>query len=206
MAEILGLPSGGARYVLELTDKERQAARDHLKSLGLPLTRAVVGIHTGGGGRWRLKQWEIASFTELMSQLRREFAGDVDILLFGGPLERECNARIAGSHGGVFDAGCDNEVRHFAALVEHCSVLVSGDSLAMHVGLAMGCRTVVLFGPTRHAEIELYGMGEKVIPDLDCLVCYKTDCDFAPNCMQSISVSMVRDAVARQLEHVTARR
>ena len=33
-----------------------------------------------------------------------------------------------------------------------------------------------------------------------CLSCYKTACDFVPNCMDLISVSMVSDAVIRQLE------
>src|SRR5262249_34140064 len=147
MADILGLPPDGSRYVLKLTENEHKAARDHLTRLGLRLNRPIVGIHTGGGGRWRLKQWESGSFGNLLSELRREFADDFDIVLFGGPLERKCNAEIASAHPGVFNAGCDNEVRHFAGLVAHCSVLVSGDSLAMHVALAMECRTIVLFGP-----------------------------------------------------------
>jgi heptosyltransferase-2 len=72
----------------------------------------------------------------------------------------------------------------------------------MHIALAMGRRVVVLFGPTSHEEIELFGLGEKVIPDLDCLVCYKRECDFIPNCMNSITVNMVLQAVFRQLSRV----
>jgi heptosyltransferase-2 len=102
----------------------------------------------------------------------------------------------------VFDSGCDNEVRHFAALINCCSIVLSGDSLAMHVALATGRRSVVLFGPTSHTEIELFGLGEKVIPDLDCLVCYKRECDYVPNCMESISVDMVKQAVIRQLNAI----
>lgn len=78
--------------------------------------------------------------------------------------------------------------------------MLSADSLAMHVALAVGSRAVVYFGPTSHAEIELFGRGEKVIPDLDCLVCYKQDCDFVPTCMDAISVEMIKQAVLRQLE------
>jgi heptosyltransferase-2 len=58
---------------------------------------------------------------------------------------------------------------------------------------------VVLFGPTSSAEIDLHGLGEKVIPDMGCLVCYKGACDFTPNCMDLIGVDMVSDAVERQL-------
>ena len=88
---------------------------------------------------------------------------------------------------------------HFAALVGLCNVAVTGDTLAMHVALALGRRVVVLFGPTSAPEIDTYGQGEKVVPDMSCLACYKNACDFVPNCMDLISVDMVRDAVVRQL-------
>jgi heptosyltransferase-2 len=70
----------------------------------------------------------------------------------------------------------------------------------MHVALAVGSRVVVWFGPTSHTEIDLFGQGEKVIPDLSCLVCYKQDCDAVPNCMDSISVETVKRALFRQLK------
>jgi len=69
----------------------------------------------------------------------------------------------------------------------------------MHVAIARGRRTVVLFGPTSLNEIEVFDRGERLAPDLDCLVCYKSDCDFVPNCMESISADMVHAAVHRQL-------
>ena len=71
-------------------------------------------------------------------------------------------------------------MRHFAALLGHCDVVVTGDTLAMHLALALGRRTVVLFGPTSAAEIELYGLGEKVVPDMACLSCYKNELRFRP--------------------------
>jgi len=188
------------QYVLELTDREKQAGRDHLTALGLDLNKAIVGMHTGGGGRWRLKQWHEESFVALLKQLAHVLGPSTQLVLFGGPLERERNHRIRKTvRASLFDAGCDNEVRHFAALISCCAVVVSGDSLAMHIALAMGRRIAVLFGPTSHTEIELFGLGEKVIPNLDCLVCYKQKCDFVPNCMDAISVEMVTQALVRQL-------
>ncbi len=112
----------------------------------------------------------------------------MQFLLLGGPAERERNDRLkARVQVPLLDPGCDNTVRHFAALLSHCDVVVTGDTLAMHLSLALGKRTVVLFGPTSAAEIELYGLGEKVVPDMTCLSCYKTSCDFVPNCMDLIS-------------------
>ena len=146
------------------------------------------------------KQWHEEKFIALIPELFNELGHRSQILLFGGPLERERNQRIKKNvKVPVFDAGWDNDVRHFASLVSYCSVVVSGDSLAMHVALAMERRVVILFGPTSNTEIDLFGLGEKVIPNLDCIVCYKNICDCSPNCMDLISVDMVKNAIIRQL-------
>ena len=198
MAAILGLEGRPHRYVLELDDAERAAARRHLGSIGIDWARPVVGLNTGAGGRWPLKQWREDGYVDLVAQLRR--IHDVQFVLLGGPSEQARNDRLkAASAVPLVDPGCDNSVRHFAALVACCDVVVTGDTLAMHLSLAQGRRTVVLFGPTSWAEIELYGLGEKVVPDMACLSCYKTSCDFVPNCMDLISVEMVQQAVERQL-------
>jgi ADP-heptose:LPS heptosyltransferase len=205
MCAILGLPSAEARYVFELTEGEKQAGQRHLGELGLERDTTIVGIHTGGGGRWRFKQWHEASFIALIDELARERGHDTPMVLFGGPLEREMNRRIMEAVSvPLYDAGCDNGVRHVAALLNCCAVVVSGDSLPMHLALAMGRRVVVLFGPTSHTEIELFGLGEKIVPDLDCLACYKQECDFVPSCMDMVSVEMVKRAIVRQLSAATA--
>ena len=131
----------------------------------------------------------------------------VQLVLLGGPSEEDRHERLkAKSPVRLIDSGCGNPVRHFAAIVDHCDVVVTGDTLAMHIALARKKRAVVVFGPTSAPEIELYGLGEKVIPDMGCLSCYKTSCDFVPNCMDLISTDMMEAAVARQLEIALASR
>jgi heptosyltransferase-2 len=200
MCSILEISGDGMRYVLELTEDEKERGRSHLENLGLDLGKSIVGIHTGGGERWALKQWHEERFVALIRELSMEQGMDSQVLLLGGPSEREQNRNIKYKlNVPLFDAGCDNEVRHFASLAGCCSVVICGDSLAMHIALAMGSRVVALFGPTSSAEIELFGKGEKVVPEMGCLACYKPACDFSPNCMDLISVDMVRKAVERQL-------
>jgi ADP-heptose:LPS heptosyltransferase len=198
MAEILGLAGRKHRYVFELATEEIKRAKAHLESIGLDFRRPVIGLNTGAGGRWPLKQWREDGYLELVSRIHRR--EDVQFLLLGGPAEQERNDRLKhASSVRLLDPGCDNTIRHFAALLSHCDVAVTGDTLAMHLSLSLGKRTVVLFGPTSAAEIELYGLGEKVVPDMTCLSCYKTSCDFVPNCMDLISTDMVEKAVLRQL-------
>jgi heptosyltransferase-2 len=202
MAEILGLPPRG-EYVLELTAAELGRARDHLRGLGVDPDRPILGLNTGAGERWPLKQWRLDGYLDLLTRAHQEHG--VSVLLLGGKAERDRHAHLVReARVPVFDAGNDNGVRHFAALTAQCAVVVSGDTLAMHIALAARRRVVALFGPTSSAEIELYGLGEKVVPDMECLVCYKEHCDFVPNCMDLISADMVAAAVKRQLDRAVS--
>ena len=166
MAEILGLTKPALAPVMMLSEKELAKSRQHLVSLGLDFSRRpIIGMNTGAGGRWPLKQWTEAGYVELIGRLARRY--DVQFVLLGGPGERERHERLkAASAVPLIDSGCDNPVRHFAAIVSHCDLVITGDTLAMHLSLALGRRTVVLFGPTSAAEIELYGLGEKVVPKM----------------------------------------
>lgn len=198
MLEIIGCSGAEHRYVLELSEEERERGRAHLQRLGVDLSLPVIGLNTGAGHRWQLKQWREEGYLELIERLAKRRS--VQFVLLGGPEERERHQRLLSrSRVPLIDSGCDNPVRHFAAIVAACNLVVAGDTLAMHLALALGRRAVILFGPTSSAEIEMYGMGEKVVPKMDCLVCYKPTCDFVPNCMDLITTDMVEEAVERQL-------
>lgn len=200
MLDIIGLSGNGMKYILNLTQPELEQGRLYLKSLGMKLNKTIIGIHTGAGARWPQKQWGEDKIIDLIGRLASG-AGKHQVVLFGGPSEKELNLRIASQSGKkVFDSGCDNSVRQVAAMLACCSVVLSGDTLAMHMALAMERRVVVMFGPTSAAEIELFGLGEKVVPDMDCLACYKRECSKNPNCMDSISVDDVIKAIRRQLD------
>ena len=202
MLEIIGLRGAPHRYVLELSEGERARGRTHLEQRGVDFSRPVIGLNTGAGRRWPLKQWRKEGYLELIERLARRHSAQ--LVLLGGPEEHERHQLlIESSKVPLIDSGCDNAVRHFAAIVGACTLVVAGDTLAMHLSLALSRRTIVLFGPTSAAEIEMYGLGEKVLPQMDCLACYKNACDFVPNCMDLITTDMVEAAVNRQLSRIS---
>ncbi len=202
MAAILGVEWRKEPPILELTPEDTAFGRQLRARHAPPAGGLVVGLNTGAGGRWRFKRWTERGYAELIARLH----GDGQrVFLLGGPEEVERNARLAaGSGGTAVETGCDNSLRQFAGIVDQCDVVVTGDTLAMHIAIARGKRTVVLFGPTSLHEIEVFGRGERLAPELDCLVCYKTDCDFVPNCMESLSTEVVHASVRRQVETLRA--
>ena len=199
MAELEDEPG---EYDLTISDSARARARQTFDRLGLPAGRPVVGINTGCGPVFETKAWTESGFTELIRSLGED--GRVSVLLLGGTREAELHERLTDVCGDltgrtVFDAGTDNPLEDFFALVDVCGVVVSTDSLAMHVGIALKKRVVAFFGPTCEQEIDLFGRGEKIVTDYDCSPCYLKTCDVRPSCMQALSAETVEAAVRRQL-------
>ena len=85
------------------------------------------------------------------------------------------------------------------ALVDLCDVVVTGDTLPIHVAAGLGKKVVGLFGPTSAREIDLYGRGVKLAGEVDCLCCYRGSCSRRPTCMEALLPGCVFDVVRRLL-------
>ena len=129
-------------------------------------------------------------------QSELDFLRFAKIILFGGKDEIERNKEIKKEvNFDIIDGGCDNSLLEFAGLINLCDVMVTSDSLALMIAIALKRKVVCFFGPTSIHEINLYGLGKKIFPKMECLCCYKKECDKKPNCMDNISVDEIIDAV-----------
>jgi ADP-heptose:LPS heptosyltransferase len=184
-----------------LTEDERHFAEEYFQSLGLNRQHPIIGMNTGAGARWAKKSWKVEHQVELVRSVKESHPG-WQILLLGGPEEVERNRILEKRCANlVINTGL-HTVRKFAALVGQTYVLITADTLALHLGLALGRQVVGLFGPTSHEEIGLCTSGEKLFAELDCLGCYLNDCDKSPDCMDLITPEMVLEAVERRLERI----
>jgi len=199
--ESLGLPTPIGQTSLPVAERHRSRARGWLESVGWGLDRPLVGMNTGAGGRWRFKSWGESQTAELARRVHDKHGAKV--VLLGGSAEASRNEDIASlaGRGGVIAGPTDLGLLEFTALIEQCDLLVTSDSLALHLSVAVGRPVVAFFGPTSADEIETYGLGEKVVTHLECRCCYLKDCDVRPHCMQSISVDRMEQSVARWLPH-----
>ncbi len=177
-------------YILNISDSDARYAQDLLNKLELCPNRVIIGLDTGAGSRFVNKAWTEEGFVELIRLIRANL--DVEILLLGGPQERQRNIRIARQALGLaHNVGCDHSFRQFAAIESKCCLIVSGDTAALHIAVALGKLVVALFGSTCDQEIELYGRGVKVASSMECRPCYKNSCDKDVNCMNSITAAEV---------------
>ncbi len=159
----------------------------------------LIGINTGGGGRWQLKKWTLAGYIECIKRLKQQHPG-TGLVLLGGPEEVELNRQILDAVGDdVVDGGCRNSLMEFAALVGQLDVLLTSDSLAMHIGVALDKPTIVLVGPTSPWELDVFGRGEILHSDIECLACYLSRCDKQVNCMNTLAPEFVVERISRFL-------
>jgi heptosyltransferase-2 len=195
--ESLGLPFPVSRPYIAVAEAHLAQARERLSGMGLSGQTPLIGMNTGAGGRWRFKSWGEDQTAELARRLHDDLGAAV--LILGGPAERERNDRIvaAAARPTVVQAPTNLELLEFAAFIGLCNVLLTSDSLALHLATALGKPTIAFFGPTSGAEIDLYDLGEKVITPLECRCCYLKTCDIRPHCMQSIGVDRLFEAVRR---------
>jgi heptosyltransferase-2 len=169
-----------------------------LNRIGATTDRPIVGLNTGAGGRFANKAWTERGYEELIRLIRAHT--DAGVFLLGGPKENQLNARIASRVGDLaHNLGCFHSLGQFVAIVDTCSLVVTGDTVALHIAIALRKFTVVIFGPTCEEEVDLYGRGIKIISPIDCRPCYRRRCDRETNCMDLIKPEEVFSAVQKLL-------
>ncbi|MCG3195908.1 MAG: hypothetical protein GHCLOJNM_00377 [bacterium] len=193
MRRIVGLEAENPDPIqIRLTDKEREGAREQLRHLGLAGHRPFA-FNTGSGSRWPTKRWPPERFIELGFLLAPH--SPCRILLLGGPDEEETNRMLALERPDLFVSPGAMPLRDFLALVETCSLLVTSDTLALHVGLGTAVPTVGLFGPTSAAEIEGVTPLLKITSPKACVHFYARECAESPCCMETITPADVHEQV-----------
>lgn len=188
MLAIIGSDQPPARPCLGVVPARRSRFRD-----GHP----VIAIVVGTGSRWPKKMLDEVQIIDLIEAVEH-CRPDADIVLIGGPAEREKAGRIVLRTG--INMQITDTIPSLVDALAQVDVLVCGDTLAMHIATAIGLRAVVLFGPTSVNEIETYGLLDKIAtPELDCLGCYG-DCDKRNNCMSVLAPVMVAEHVVTLLK------
>lgn len=199
MYEICELPAPVFRPQLFLNGSGKAAAERIFGRASLRDAGPIIGINTGGGGRWQHKKWTREGYIGCINLLK-QCHPDAALLLLGGPEEKELNQSILAIVADkVVDGGCHNSLVEFAWLINGVDVLLTSDSLAMHIGVALEKPTIVLVGPTSPWELDVFGKGAVLHSGIECLACYLSRCDKPVNCMNTLSPELVARKVAEFL-------
>ncbi|MCX5885190.1 MAG: glycosyltransferase family 9 protein [Proteobacteria bacterium] len=180
--EICGLQFNGERYILDVTEEKWDIPENH----------PLIGLNTGCGERWSTRLWPIENWIELTQTLKKEGFG---VLLLGGESEDEKNRIIAKESGATYVGHFP--LKRFFTLMDQCDLIVTAVSMALHIAIALEKKVVLFNNIFNRNEFELYGLGEIIEPDVECMGCFKRECP--KKCMDLIKPAQVFKACQRVL-------
>ena len=125
-----------------------------------------IGFNFNVGDKWPIKAWPMEYWKEL-------------------------EAIIGGKYTISWQQGLKS-IEEYIEWVNSCSLLVTNDSLGLHIAHALDKRIVALFGPTLSNEV-FVKRGVKLLPEkeYDCLPCLSTVCMKERPCMYEIKPATV---------------
>ncbi|MDR4509397.1 MAG: glycosyltransferase family 9 protein [Candidatus Brocadiaceae bacterium] len=198
--DAIGLTEKYGEYTIHLPDKYVSYGSQLMKQWGIDNGKIIIGLNTGAGKRFATKRWEIDGFAELADRLSDEL--EARIILLGGPEEIERNKEIVSkTEFEVINSGCGHTLKEFMGIINQCHLIVTGDTLGLHLAIALKKLVVTFFGSTCHQEIDLYGRGKKLMAGVNCGPCYRGNCD-SMICMKNISVNDVFHASKELLANI----
>jgi heptosyltransferase-2 len=140
-----------------------------------PKTKEVfdIGLNVFIGPKWPTKSWPVTNWDILENILTRK----------GYTVTRQDKQ----------GEGVTKNLYGYMDWINSSNLLVTNDSLGLHIGLAFKKRIIGLFGASSKNEVYFYGRGEAILPEPipDCLPCFNSVCEKDRNCMEDINPERV---------------
>lgn len=179
-------------YVLGLNPNEQQTVERKRAAWAGSSNLPIVGINTGCSNVIPFKKLTVERHRELVKALLPHYR----VVLLGGKEDSVRNQRIAFGLD-VLQSSTQDGLRDGITSVAACDIVVTGDSLGMHLAIGLKKWTVAWFGATCSHEIDLYDRGEHVLAKVGCSPCWKRSCDKPTMCYDMVSVTELVEAVHR---------
>jgi len=192
MYEILEIDFPVALPLLPITNEEKNKIKS--KQFYKEINQKVIsiGLNIGVGSKWPSKGWPLIKWQELINNLEPQ---KYNLLLLAGPEEELSANQLLSNNNLLINTGCNNSLLEFAAIVELCDMIITADTLALHIATALEKKIIALFGPTSSSEIEIYSKGIKLFLPEGCKCYYKKYCKENISCLEKITPEMVLGAV-----------
>jgi len=116
-------------------------------------------------------------------------------LLLGGKEDTENNNALKKKlQHKVISTPTDLGLRKGILFVDLCDMVLTGDTLGLHIAIGLKKNVVVWFTNTCAEEIDLYERGQKVLAEIDCRPCWKSFCPKEPKCNEMVKIDNICEA------------
>ncbi|UOF02405.1 glycosyltransferase family 9 protein [Bdellovibrio reynosensis] len=179
-------------YWLPLTESEESQAQNR-RAHWLEKKEILIGLNTGCSNVIAHKKWTVEYYRLLIKQIHKAHP-NAAIVLLGGPEDTERNQAIAQDLN-VISSETQSGLRDGLVSIAACDVVVTGDSLGMHMAISQKKQVIAWFGPTCAHEIDLYDRGFKILTKSPCSPCWKRTCEKSIMCYDQVSLEEVLHAL-----------
>jgi len=95
-----------------------------------------------------------------------------------------------------------NNLYDYMDWIGSCRMLITNDSLGMHLAFAFNKKSICLFGPTDSSEVYFYPGSTLIVSAIECsqMPCMKPQCVTGLNCMQYFDLTAIETAVIKLME------
>ncbi|WP_246845897.1 glycosyltransferase family 9 protein [Bdellovibrio sp. ZAP7] len=180
-------------YWVPLSESETMELHFRRQSFLTAGKKWVLGFNTGCSNVIAAKKFTI-EFHRLMIKSLQSRYPEAQLVLLGGPEDTERNVEIAKGLS-VISTATQSGLRDGLISVAACDVVVTGDSLGMHMAISQGKQVVAWFGPTCAHEIDLYDRGVSILSQSPCSPCWKRACEKSIMCYDQVSLQEIVHAV-----------
>jgi ADP-heptose:LPS heptosyltransferase len=192
--------SGKNKEMVIIVDKDAEYFIDNLlENANMTSQDLIIGFQAGAAARFKV--WPDAKFIELGKRLL-QYKPNIKIIVIGSRDEKDLCNFIAKSIGDrALSMAGRLSLRQITALIKKLTILVTNDTGAMHIAIALGTKTISMFCPTNAwgvgplQDIHLHKVIQKEMP---CNPCITKKCK-EPFCMELITVDEVYNAVVEGL-------
>jgi heptosyltransferase-2 len=194
----LGLTPGPDQLFLQLAPEVESRARGFVSGF---TGRPVIGFNPGAA-YGPAKCWPVERYGKLAALLAEDLNAVIPVF---GTAADAATAGVIQSFApkNVIDLAGNTSLAEAMALIGVCDAFVTNDSGLMHVAAAQDTPLVAIFGSTDPIATGPFSKRAVVIQKkLDCQPCFKTHCKTDFQCMKSIEVEEVADAVGKLLDGI----
>jgi heptosyltransferase-2 len=183
-------------YVLILNSEEKQFCETFRHQLNIPDKSFVVGLNTGCSIHFPQKRMSVEQHVELARRIANHHP-DIILLLLGGFEDTERNDAIKKELGDlVIETPTTHGLRSGILYENLCDLVVSGDSLGMHIAIGLKKIVIAWFGLSCNVEIDLFNRGEKILSELECSPCWNPQCS-QPQCLEDLDLDNMVNLISK---------
>lgn len=174
---ILGVELDAAAMDINISNMHQMKVEQLLSQLGIDYTKEkLIVIHTGAMNYGIRKNWGDIKFIHLIRKINN--SGKYTFLLTGTDKDSERINKILPLEGiSIFNIAGKLTIQGTAALLRMCILLITGDTLLLHLGVITKIPIVAIFGPTNFRRmIPTTSKKIKVVRKaLPCSPCHKSN-------------------------------